>query len=144
MKKILLSLILLLPALVADAQGPIKLWNDQLDKFITAFNEVDPALNQLYSDNVISVFAFTYYDPESGDVIKEASVFDSDAFGKINDDLMAKAREIVVKGLVSQSGLTPILKEFEKKNTDIVLLYTTESDGKKLTKQVKIAPSEIK
>lgn len=148
MKKIYLTLLLLIPAFFLNAQGPIKLWNDQLDTFIEIFNQVDPALEQLYSDNGISSFTFTYFDPESGNVIKEATVFDNGEFEKVNDELLSKAKSIVIghlaDALKKNNKMNTILNEFTKKNADIVLLYTTEVNGNKLKKQIAITPAEIK
>lgn len=148
MKKIYLTLLLLIPAFLANAAGPVRTWNDQLDDFITAFNELDPALEQLYSDNGISAFTFTYFDPETGNVVKEASIFDSEAFNKVNDQLMEEAKKIVVDNLSASvkknARLSSIVNEFEKRNTKIVLLYSTTQNDKKLTKQIVITPSEIK
>lgn len=148
MKKIYLTLLLLIPAFLANAAGPVRTWNDQLDDFITAFNELDPALEQLYSDNGISAFTFTYFEPETGNVVKEASIFDSEAFNKVNDQLMEEAKKIVVDNLSASvkknARLSSIVNEFEKRNTKIVLLYSTTQNDKKLTKQIVITPSEIK
>lgn len=148
MKKLLLSLILIIPALLANAQGPIKTWNDQLDDFISTFNQLDPALENLYSENGISSFTFTYFEPESGNVVKESSIFSADSFNQVNDQLMAQAKKMVTDYLdeaaSTNSRLNSIIKEFEKKKTDIVLLYSFDDNGKKLTKEITIHPSELK
>ena len=147
MKKILLTLIMLVPALLADGQGPIKSWNDQLDDFITNFNETDTALGQLYSDNGISAFIFTYFEPESGNVIKEASVFDDADFEKIDDALMKQAKDIALghlsKGARENARIKSILNEFQKRGTDIVLLYSTPIGDTEATKSVILTPAEI-
>lgn len=144
MKKIYLTLLLLITVMAVNAQGPIKLWNDQLDQFITEFNQVDTALEQLYSSNGLTDFIFTYFEPESGNVIKETTVYNSNPGAFINDELLASAKSIALnqlaKSLRSNSKMKPIINEFAKRNTQIVLLYT--ADGKVLDKVV-ISPSEI-
>lgn len=144
MKKIYLTLLLLITVMAVKAQGPIKLWNDQLDQFITEFNQVDTALEQLYSSNGLTDFIFTYFEPESGNVIKETTVYNSNPGAFINDELLASAKNIALnqlaKSLRSNSKMKPIINEFAKRNTQIVLLYT--ADGKVLDKVV-ISPSEI-
>ena len=144
MKKIYLTLLLLITVMAVQAQGPIKLWNDQLDQFITEFNQVDTALEQLYSSNGLTDFIFTYFEPESGNVIKETTVYNANPGAFINDELLASAKSIALnqlaKSLRSNSKMKPIINEFAKRNTQIVLLYT--ADGKVLDKVV-ISPSEI-
>lgn len=148
MKKVLLTLILLIPALFASAQGPIKTWNDQLDDFIECFNQVDPAYEQLYNDNGVSTFIFTYFEPDSGNVVKEASIFDMDGYNKVDDAMMNQAKSVVVKHLADSAKksqrINSILNEFAKRGTNIVLLYSTNNGDNKLTKQIVITPSEIK
>lgn len=148
MKKVLLTLILLVPALLSNAQGPIKTWNDQLDDFITVFNQVDPALDSLYGDNGVSVFEFTYFEPESGNMVKEASIFDIEEYNKVNDELMGKAKGVVVdhlsKAAKSNARQNQILNEFAKRGTNIVLLYSANDNGNKVTKQIVITPAELK
>ena len=148
MKKIYLSLLLLLPALFLNAQGPIKAWNDQLDDFIEVFNQIDPTLDQLYAQKGIDSFAFTYFDPETGNVIKEATIFDSNAFNNVNDDLMAQAKGIAVKHLSAaakkNSRLNSILNEFAKRGTNIVLVYSADFGGNNATKKVVITPNDLK
>lgn len=140
MKKLFLSLFFFVTVFAVSAQGPIKTWNDQLDDFITVFNELDPALSQLYSDNGINSFAFTYYDPDSGNVVKEATIFDAAHFDKVDDTLMGNARQLVADGLSEKAKnnarLASILGEFAKRNTQIILLYSTNKDGSKATKQI--------
>ena len=148
MKKILLTMLLIVPALMASAQGPIKMWNDKLDDFIEAFNQVTPTLEQLYSDNGIDSFAFTYYDPETGNVVMEASIPDSNDMSKVSDDLMANAKSIAVKHLSnkvkSSARIKQIINEFNNKNTNIVLLYGVTLNDDFPTKQIVISPKEIK
>lgn len=147
MKKIIFTFILLIPALLATAQGPIKTWNDQLDDFITVFNGYDSSLNQLNSDNGISAFIFTYFEPESGNVVKEASVFDNADFEKVDDTLLQKAKDLSINNLrqaaKEQNRIRSIINEFAKRGTNIVILYSTPIGETKATKQVVISPSDI-
>lgn len=148
MKKIFVTLLLLIPALLVSAQGPIRQWNDKLDAFIEVFNQCDPDLEKLYSDNGINAFTFTYYEPETKNVVKEASIFNNDAFKLVDDELMNQAKAIVVNRLSEaakkDTKLNNILNEFSKKDTNIVLLYSTNLDDNKATKQILITPEEIK
>ena len=148
MKKICLTLLLLIPALFASAQGPIKMWNDQLDDFIEVFNQIDPALDQLYTDNGLSTYTFTYFEPESGNVVKETTIFDPNTFGTVDDNFLAQAKSIALNHLANaaktNTRISSILNEFNKRNTNIVLLYSTEKNGNRVTKQITITPNEIK
>lgn len=145
MKKILMTLVLLVPALFAGAQGPIKAWNDQLDDFIVSFNEVIPTLNQIYADNGIDAYVFTYFEPESGNVVMEGSIRDDNEFNKVNDELMNQARSVAVNHIAStakkNSRINSILNEFDKRKTNVVLLYSTMKGDRK---QVSATPAEIK
>lgn len=146
MKKILLTFLLLLPAFLSNAQG-IKAWNDQLDDFIDVFNQVNPALQQLYSDNGISQFGFTYFEPESANVVMEAAIMDNADYDKITDEVMAKAKDIAISHIANASKTNAriggIINEFEKRNTKIDLLYSTNKNGERMTKKVVITPAEI-
>lgn len=148
MKKIYLTLLLLIPALFASAQGPIKAWNDQLDDFITVFNQVNPTLEQLYADNGADVFGFTYFEPESGDVIMEASILDNDQYNAVNDEVMREARNIALnhlgKATAGNSRMNQIVNEFAKRNTNVVLLYSTNKGGERITKSLTLTPQQIK
>lgn len=145
MKKIFLTLLLLIPTLFASAQGPIKSWNDQLDDFIDAFNQVDPTLKQLYSDNGVDAYVFTYFDPESGNVVMEGTISDDNGLNNVTDDLMSQAKSKVVSHLGNSAKkstrINSIVNEFDKRNTNIVLLYSTPRGAKK---QISVTPSEIK
>ena len=144
MKKILMTLMLLIPALFANAQGPIKLWNDQLDDFVEVFNKETPALEQIYESNGVDGFIFTFLDPESGNVVMENSIADTDAFNKVNDDLMGQAKKATVTYLGSStnknSRLNSIVNEFDKRKTNVVLRYSNNGNKKEIT----ITPAEIK
>lgn len=159
MKKIILTILLVLPALLINAQGPIKSWNDQLDDFITIFNGIDPQLEQLYNDNGIDVFTFTYFEPTStnpdsrysitddGNVIKEASIFNMNEFNKVDDQIMNQAKAIVVDRLKKESAgnsrLKSILQEFKKRKVNLILQYTINPTGDKQVKKIVIAPTEL-
>lgn len=148
MKKIYLTLLLLIPAILAGAQGPIKTWNDQLDDFIAAFNEVNPAVEQLYADNGVQPYVFTYFEPESGNVVMEAAIADNDDYNKISVDVMNQARDIVLNHLAHKAKTSPrinqILGIFENKGTDVVLLYTTPRNAERISKDLTITPQQIK
>lgn len=147
MKKFFLTFLLIIPAFFANAQG-IKAWNDQLDDFIDVFNQVNPALDQLYSDKGISTFGFTYYDPETQNVVMEASIFDSNDFNKVDDELMAQVKGIALNHLTNSAAknarINSIVNEFDKRNTDIILLYTASENNNRVTKSTTITPKEIK
>ena len=160
MKKIYLTLLLLIPALFANAQGPVKTWNDQLDEFIDLFNQIDSSLDQLYGENGInSTFTYTYFEPnvsnadsrysltDEGNLIKETTLFENNEFNNVTDDLMNEAKAIAIRHLAaaarSNSRMNNILNEFIKRDINIILKYTTESNGQKLSKQVTITPREI-
>ena len=144
MKKIILTILLVLPALLINAQGPIKSWNDQLDDFITIFNGID-------------VFTFTYFEPTStnpdsrysitddGNVIKEASIFNMNEFNKVDDQIMNQAKTIVVDRLKKESAgnsrLKSILQEFKKRKVNLILQYTINPTGDKQVKKIVIAPT---
>lgn len=149
MKKILFTLALLIPALFANAQGPIKQWNDKLDDFIEIFNQVTPSLNELYAANgAPDTFIFTYFEPQEENVVMETSILDNDAYNNINEDVMKEAKGIVVKHLgkaaATNARQSAILNDFEKRNTNIVLLYSTPRGGETVTKKLTITPAEIK
>ena len=148
MKKIYLALLFLLPTMIASAAGPIKTWNDQLDDFIVVFNEIDPALEQIYLGNGIDDFTFTYFDPDTGNVIKEMMINDEDAYNKVTDDVMqqarAKAQSHLASSVSKNARMKTIANEFAKKNTNVVLMYSYLKDDQKLTKKATITPSEIK
>lgn len=159
MKKIFLTLMLLIPALFASAQGPVKLWNDKLDSFIDLFNQIDPALDELNSKNgITNTFTYTYFEPkvsnadsrysltDEGNVIKETTLFANDEFNNISDQLLDEAKDIAVRHLAAGSrnaAMNGIVNDFVKRDINIILLYTTEKDGKKLSKQIMITPREI-
>ena len=147
MKKICLTILLLLPALLSNAQG-IKAWNDMLDDFIDVFNKVNPTLDSLYENNGVVTAGFTYFDPVTENVVMEAEVIDPSAFGNVTDDVMNQAKDTVVNHLAkatkSSQRINSVVNEFEKRNTDVVLLYSANQNGNKVTKQVTITPSEIK
>lgn len=148
MKKIYLTLLLLIPAFLVNAQGPIKSWNDKLDDFIEVFNKINPTLENLYGDKGAEVFEFTYFEPESENVVMEASILDTDQYNSINNDVMNQAKDIVVNHLASSTRgnarMNTILGEFEKRGTDIILLYSTVKGGEKIGKTLRITPAEIK
>lgn len=145
MKKILF-LLFIVPAFFANAQGPIKAWNDQLDDFIESYNKIDTDLSQLYSGKGADVFMFTYFDPESGNVVKEATISNPEGTDAVDETTIEQARQIVTNHLSSEASknarLNGILNEFAKRNTGIVLLYTSE--GNTQPKKVVISPKEIK
>lgn len=160
MKKIYLTLLLLIPALFANAQGPVKAWNDQLDEFIDLFNRIDPTLDQLYGQNGInSTFTYTYFEPntanassrysltDEGNLIKETTLFESNEFSNVTDELMNEAKAIAVNHLASgarsNARINSILNEFVKRDINVILNYTTEKNGQKLSRQVTITPREI-
>lgn len=159
MKKLILTILLVLPALLINAQGPIKSWNDQLDDFITIFNGIDPQLEQLYSDNGIEVFTFTYFEPTStnpdsrysitddGNVIKEASIFTTNEYNKVDDQIMNQAKAIVIDRLKKEAAgnarLKNIIHEFARRKVNLVLQYTTSQTGDKQVKQIVISPAEL-
>lgn len=146
MKKIFLTLLLILPAFLANAQGPIKTWNDELDEFIEVLNGVDPALQDINSSSGINYFVFTYYEPESGNVIKEFMVADNAEFDKVNDALLQKDKEMVAGHIAANRNarMNTILGDFAKRGTNIDLMYSTNRGDKKETKKISITPSELK
>ena len=148
MKKIFLTLLLLIPALFAKAQGPIKMWNDQLDDFIEVYNQIDPTLSQLYNEDGMDAFIFTYFEPEAGFVVKEATIDDKDAFNKVDDKIMNEAKSIALKHLGNavrtNTRMNNIINEFAKRNTNIVLMYSDEIGPNRNIKQIVITPAEVK
>ena len=159
MKKIYLTLLLLIPALFANAQGPVKLWNDQLDAFIDLFNQIDPTLERLCADNGIdNSFTYTYFEPkvsnadsrysltDEGNVIKETTIFDSNQFNNVTDAFLDNAKDLALRHLAAgarNAKMNSIINEFVKRDINVILLFSTESNGKKLTKQIVITPREI-
>lgn len=160
MKKIYLTLLLLIPALFASAQGPVKIWNDQLDTFIDLFNGIDTSLDQLYSDNGITdTFTYTYFDPstlnvgsrysltDAGNVIKETTIFDPQQFNYLDEDMLSQAKSLAIRHLADgarkNSKMNGTLNEFIKRDINIILLYSTEKNGNKLTEEIVITPREI-
>lgn len=147
MKKYFLTILLMLPALLSNAQG-IKAWNDMLDDFIDVFNKVNPTLDQLYADNGVMTAGFTYFEPETGNVVMEAEVIDPSTFANIDNEVMDQAKNQVVNHLAkstkSSSRINSVVNEFDKRNTNVVLLYSTNQNGNRVTKQVTVTPSEIK
>ena len=149
MKKIYLTLLLLLPAFFANAAGPILTWNFMLDDFIPVFNQIDDTqLAQLYADNGVDGFVFTYFDPETGDVIKECMISDENGYNNVSDDVMNRARAIALSHLQEaykkNSRINQVVNEFAKRNTNLELMYSTLKDDRKITKKVMITPNEIK
>lgn len=149
MKKLIFPLAFLIAALWANAQGPIKQWNDKLDDFIEVFNQTTPLLNNLYGENGVSdTFIFTYFEPESGNVVMETSIADNDDYNEINQDVMRDAKEIVVDHLnqsaANSARQREIMNEFAKRNTNIILLYSTPKNGESVTKKITITPNDIR
>ena len=145
MKKIFLTLMLIVPAFLANAQGPIKQWNDQLDEFIIVFNNVDSSLDKLNSEKGLNTYTFTYFEPESGNVVKETTVYDKNGLDLVDDQMLSSAKNTALKHLAnsarSNSRINSIVNEFDKRNTNIVILYTSPDSS--AVKRILIAPTEI-
>ena len=159
MKKIYLTFILLIPALLANAQGQVKAWNDKLDSFIDLFNQIDSDLEELNAQNgITNTFTYTYFEPkisnaesrysltDEGNVIKETSLFNSNEFDNVTDNLLDEAKDMAVRHLAAgsrNSTMNGIINDFVKRDINVIILYTTERNGKKLSKQIVITPREI-
>ena len=149
MKKFCLTLMLLIPALMASAVGPIRAWNDMLDDFIEDFNQVNPTLDRMYTDAGIEYFGWTYFDPDSGNVVMEAEIFDINDLDKVTDDMMAQAKNVALNHLAASnrksSRISSIVSEFGKRGTNIDLLYSAKNQNdQKVTKKVSFTPAQIK
>lgn len=134
--------------MLANAQGPIKMWNDQLDDFIEVYNQIDPALAKIYAAKGIDAFVFTYFDPDTGDVIKEAMIADENGYNKVDDELIAQVRTMVVDHLRNAvkgtARMQTIVNEFARRGTNVEVMYSTNIDDKKVTKKTVIAPKELR
>lgn len=150
MKKFCLTLLLLVPAMIASAVGPIRAWNDMLDDFIENFNEVNPTLDAIYTDAGLDYFGWgAYFDPETGNVVMEAELFNFDDLDNVTDDLMQQAKSIALAHLQNSyrknSRIQSIVNEFGKRGTDIDIMFSANnSNNQKVKKKVSFTPSQIK
>lgn len=149
MKKFCLTLLLLVPAMIASAVGPIRAWNDMLDDFIANFNEINPTLDAIYTGAGLDYFGWTYFDPETGNVVMEAQLFDINDLDNVDDELMEQAKGIALSHLQNSykksSRIQSIVNEFGKRGTDIDIMFSANNQNdQKIKKKVSFTPSQIK
>lgn len=149
MKKFCLTLLLLVPAMIASAVGPIRAWNDMLDDFIANFNEINPTLDAIYTGAGLDYFGWTYFDPETGNVVMEAQLFDINDLDNVDDELMEQAKGIALNHLQNSykksSRIQSIVNEFGKRGTDIDIMFSANNQNdQKIKKKVSFTPSQIK